>query len=228
MIDDVYRVVLVILNKNDKGVITPDRFNDLANAVQLKIFSEIPNDIRLAINRKNAGRGENSVSQLGRPLERLMKSVDVVRSSYSPYYFHLPDDLYELTSVYDLGRKIEGIAYDKLRTIESSSLVCPTRKFPVYAVTGNDFEVLPREVMTVTVNYRRKISTPRWTYIRVGNQSVFNSADPLYCDFELDDYFFNRIVIDILAYAGLHLREQDVVQVSAQMENTDFNKEKMS
>lgn len=228
MIDDVYRVVLVILNKNDKGVITPDRFNDLANAVQLKIFSEIPNDIRLAINRKNAGRGENSVVQLNKPLERLIKSEEIVRSESAPYYFHLPDDLYELTSVYDLGRKIEKISFDKLRVIEGNSLVSPTRKFPVYAVSGNEFDVVPRDIMSVTVNYRRKISAPRWTYIQVGSQAVFNGADPLYCDFELNEYFFNRIVIDILAYAGLHLREQDVVQVSAQMENTDFNKEKMA
>lgn len=225
MIDEVYRVVQVVLNKNDRGVITPDRFNDLANAVQLKIFSEIPNDIRLAVNRRNAGRGGNSIQPLKNALNLLVKNRDVIRSGTAPYYFKLPDDLSEITSVYDLNREVERIGFDKLRRMSGVPLMAPTRKFPVYAVAGDGIDVLPKEIMAVTVNYRRKVRTPKWTYIQLGGKAVFNPADGSYCDFELDEYFFNRIVVDMLAFAGLHLREQEVVQVAQQVENTDFNKE---
>lgn len=225
MIDEVYRVVQVVLNKNDRGVITPDRFNDLATAVQLKIFSEIPNDIRLAVNRKNAGRGGSSIDRLKSALNLLLKSEEIVRDRTTPYYFKLPADLSEITSVYDLNREIERISFDKLRRMSGISLMSPTRRFPVYAIAGDGIEVLPKEILSVTVNYRRKVNVPKWTYMQLGGRAVFNPADSTYCDFELDEYFFNRIVVDMLEFAGLHLREQEVVQVAQQAGSTDFNKE---
>lgn len=225
MIDEVYRVVQIVLNKNDRGVITPDRFNDLASAIQLKIFSEIPNDIRLAVNRKNAGRGGDAIERLRKPLNLLVRSKEIVRGKIAPYYFHLPDDLSEVTSLYDMDREIEQINYDKLRRMSGISLMSPTRRFPVYAIAGKEIEVLPKEIAVVTLNYRRKVKTPKWTYLQLGGRAVFNPSDATYCDFELDEYFFNRIVLNMLALTGLHLREQEVVQVAEQAKNIDFNKE---
>ena len=39
MIDEVYKVVNVLLNKNGYGVITPDEFNSVCGLAQSKIYS---------------------------------------------------------------------------------------------------------------------------------------------------------------------------------------------
>lgn len=228
MINEVYRAVQVVLNKNDRGIITPDRFNDLANMVQLKIFSEIPNDIRLAVNRINVGRGGETLVYLKNTLDLLNISTEIIRSNSAPYYFTLPDDLENITSVYSSSRLVECVGVDKLMLYKGLSIVLPTKDFPVYAVRGIYLDVEPSDINVLTVNYRRKVKIPKWTYINVEGKAVFNPTDPGYQDFELGDYFFNRIVADMLTFSGLHLKEQEVIQVSQQIQNTDFQKENMS
>ena len=39
-IDDVYKTVLLILNKEQRGYITPPEFNKLSQQVQLEIFEK--------------------------------------------------------------------------------------------------------------------------------------------------------------------------------------------
>ena len=44
-VDTVYRTVLLILNKESRGYLTPDEFNKTAAQVQLEIFNEYFEDL---------------------------------------------------------------------------------------------------------------------------------------------------------------------------------------
>lgn len=228
MINKVYRVVQVVLNKNGMGVITPDRFNDIAHAVQAQIFSELPNDLRLAENRLKTGRGDGARMYLQDALDRLNVSAEIVRSGDAPYDFFLPDDFITAEGVYCSGSQAERVNGSRMEVYDHSGMVKPTPYFPVYSVAGNRLRVLPKEVLQATLYYKRSAKSPRWTYVTVGGHPVFNASDPAYCDFELGDYFFVRIVSDMLTYFGLHLKEPEVVQLSQQEQNDDFRKENMS
>ena len=39
-INTVYKTVLLILNKEERGYVTPDEFNKISNQVQLEIFEQ--------------------------------------------------------------------------------------------------------------------------------------------------------------------------------------------
>ena len=45
-VDIVYKTVLSILNKEQRGYITPSEFNKVATQVQLEIFNEYFNELR--------------------------------------------------------------------------------------------------------------------------------------------------------------------------------------
>ena len=44
-INTVYKTVLLILNKEERGYVTPDEFNRISNQVQLEIFEQYSDDL---------------------------------------------------------------------------------------------------------------------------------------------------------------------------------------
>ena len=44
-VDTVYKTVLLILNKEQRGYVTPDEFNKIATQVQLEIFEKYFEDL---------------------------------------------------------------------------------------------------------------------------------------------------------------------------------------
>jgi hypothetical protein len=44
-VDTVYKTVLLILNKEQRGYMTPDEFNKIATQVQLEIFEDYFNNL---------------------------------------------------------------------------------------------------------------------------------------------------------------------------------------
>lgn len=217
-------MVQVVLNKNDRGVITPDRFNDLANMVQSKVFAELPDDIRRCMNRKNAGYNTLSLDVLRDAFDGLSVGVDLVRSSSAPFYFRLPDNMVSIDTVFCDAARAERVDFGKVKLYENNALVKPTPQYPVYALVGRDLLVSPAEVQSISVVYRRSVSVPKWTYLNVAGKPVFNPADKAYRDFELPFHFFNRIVMDMLTYLGLHLKEQEVIQVAQQEQSWEMRR----
>jgi hypothetical protein len=63
---------------------------------------------------------------------------------------------------------------------------------------------------------------PQWTYLTVNGDPVFNISSPTYQDFELPLSDFANLVIKILEYAGISIREQDVVSAAKAEEVQDI------
>jgi hypothetical protein len=71
----------------------------------------------------------------------------------------------------------------------------------------------------MTINYIRNPKDPKWTYSVLSNgEPLFNQSASDYQDFELPESDFPKIVAKILQYAGLSIRENDVVQLVNQEE----------
>ena len=50
-VNTVYRTVLLILNKEQRGMLTPDEFNKVSTQVQLQIFEEYFNTLDLQVRK---------------------------------------------------------------------------------------------------------------------------------------------------------------------------------
>ena len=111
----------------------------------------------------------------------------------------------------------------------NNNLITPTIKYPVYIGLNGEYRVFPiLDISTKLIGtYIRKPKTPKWTYQSVNGNALFNPSALDYQDFELPVQFFSDLVIKILGYCGIEIREADVIQVSQAMETANITNEQL-
>ena len=121
------------------------------------------------------------------------------------------------------GVEAEKVNESKIFMLNRSNLTTPSNIFPSY-VLNTQFPTLNQSVVTMypqTINtygqvvctYFRYPKDPKWTYITLFNgEPSFDQSQPDYQDFELplEDEF--KLVMKILQYCGVSIRETEVTQ----------------
>ena len=225
MITDVRNTVLSIISKDNRGYITPEEFNLFAKQAQLEIFEQYIYSYSNSIVKQNArmfGEGYTDVPKnMGEVLDSFSKFTSL---TYSDPYFLLPTDFYYLEQVmYDyfaLGKssriEVEKISQRKILALLNSNLTIPSVYNPVYTMSEPGIVVYPTTIMdNITTQYLRYPKDPVWTYNSItAGQPVFNPSNAFYQDFELPLSDFSGLVVKILQYAGVSIREMEVVQAA--------------
>jgi hypothetical protein len=156
--------------------------------------------------------------------------------SNSPAYFLPPSDLHRIgTVIYKDEKELQRVERNEFLNINLSPLTKPTTQFPVYLYdqvvqgTGgtNTGEthifVKPTTITTaadITVSYIRKPADVAWGYQQLGGGTwnsgpyIYNAADST--QFELDDTEQTEVILRILAYAGVVIRDPQIVQAASQ------------
>ena len=121
------------------------------------------------------------------------------------------------------GVEAEKVLESKIFMLNRSNLTTPSNSFPSY-VLNTQVAALNQSVVTMypqTINtygqvvctYFRYPKDPKWTYITLFNgEPSFDQSQPDYQDFELplEDEF--KLVMKILQYCGVSIREIEVTQ----------------
>lgn len=219
MINDVRNIVLSILNKENRGYITPMEFNLYAKQAQLDIFENYTFLYSNAINKQNArmhGEGYSDIPKnIGEVIDLFSERALL---TYANPTFTPPDDYYFLEKLlYNNSKEIEKVSHRKINYLLNSNLTAPTTTYPVYTLENNGIIVYPTSITTnVIAQYVRYPKDPNWTYTDITNGNpVFNPLNPNafgfgYQDFELPNSDFANLVIKILFYAGVQIREEQV------------------
>jgi hypothetical protein len=123
----------------------------------------------------------------------------------------------------------EKVSNSKITMLNNSLLTAPSLQFPAYTQEGSYLYIYPDttyNVGQVTLQYIRYPKDPKWTYISIGaGEPVFDQSQPDYQDFELPLEDESALVVKILQYAGVSIREAEVVQFSAGQEALNNQKE---
>ena len=238
MINSVRNTVLSILNKNNYGYISPSDFNLYAKQAQLELFTGYFSDYNKIITKENLRTSGTSYANQLKPLEEAMElfamtsTLSQVSPSTNRYY--LPSltttgfDYFLINKIlcYDSSvtpRKLKGeaekITHTKITMLNMSNLTAPTETWPAYTQEGSVLTVYPSTInlpTEVDANYFRYPKDPKWTYITLNNgQPTFDQSQPDYQDFEVpveDEY---KLVMKILQYSGVSIREAMPVQFGA-------------
>jgi hypothetical protein len=113
----------------------------------------------------------------------------------------------------------EAVSMGKIMLLNNSLLTAPSNIYPAYTMSNNGIlTVYPSTISgygAVQTVYFRYPKDPKWTFITLTNgEPVFDQSQPDYQDFELpleDEY---KLVVKILQYCGMSIREGEVVQFS--------------
>ena len=149
-------------------------------------------------------------------------------SALSSSVYSLPDDWYLLNVLYYGQSEVMPVSQQDINYLLRSNLTAPTANYPSYVMHGNSVSIYPSAITGgVTLYYTRYPKIPNWTYVDAGgSEPVFNPTSPNYQDFEVADSEFHRLVIKILQYAGIEIREGDVVTYAASQEQIDQQSKK--
>lgn len=223
MINDIYNITRFILNKESRGYITPLQFNSFAKQAQQEIVDGYFYDYNKASVSRVARANDKQI------LKKTRENMDVFISQPSTLaydalngVFNQPTDMYTTINLTYNGKEVELLDRDKLNYHLEDDFSGNSVFYPTYIKYGSTYKVFPSTIITnVKLTYFRTPKDPNWTYAVVGDNPIFNQSLPGYQDLEIgfDDKF--EIIMKILKYCGLNIREADIVQAVQAFETQD-------
>jgi hypothetical protein len=215
-VDTVYKTVLLILNKEQRGYMTPDEFNKTATQVQLETFENYFESLNQQL------RVPDNDSEYADRIKNIDEKIAIFkRYATAPYqtdHFTLPSDLYRLgTVVYKDEIEAQLIQRNDLLYVNQSPLTKPTEQYPLYLYEDNKLYLKPNDIISnISVSYVKKPADVIWNFEIPSGQNYYQYIATGSQDFELDVSEQPEVIIKILLYAGVVVKDYNLVNLTAQ------------
>jgi len=237
-INTVYLRVLAIANKEQRGYITPQEFNTLANQAQLDIFEQYFYDLNQFLRLPgNDTIHADPVDMLEEKIEifdKFNQTVAMSSGGVGDLTNSNANKIYRLGAVYNQTSingvtaivEAEHLNKNELRQYLNSPLTSPTVKRPVYIkTTETAIQIFPTSITAnVTCNFIAKPSDVYWGYNIINDEALYNPTTSI--NFELHESEETDIVFKILAMAGITIKDPQLYQIAATEEAKDNQQEK--
>jgi len=224
-IDQVYKTVLVVLEQQKRGVITPVEFNKIAAQAQQEVFTQYFDELNQTLRLPQTSLAyADRMALLDEKISlfKVQETVNAISGSIV-----LDDNVQELGYVAYNDREAQRIQKIDLYTTNQSPLTAPTEYYPVYIYELNKITLYPPINGNVDVSYLKFPANPKWGFTidpNLGNY-IYNPISSV--DFEVHQSDQPLLIDKILGYAGVMTKDQFAMQLSMQKEqqiNTDSQK----
>lgn len=219
-IDTIYQRVLALANKEQRGYITPQEFNLLANQAQMTIFesyfytknrSDKSEDLR-------ADDTETSISKL---LDIKLRpfTANVSMSGEGSGLWSYPTGSYQVGKILHNNFLCARVSENALERYLNSPR--HASREPFYALSPSylgDIKVVKSgEVVTSGVRCESvtKPSAVAWGYVVINEKALYNANTSV--DFQLHDSEEDTLVDRILAMAGIVMNKVGLAQTASQI-----------
>lgn len=240
-VDTVYQRVLGILNKEQRGYVTPQEFNLFANQAQLDLFEQYFYDIN------QFGRVSGNDTEYSDMLTLLNEKINIFETTAQPTrdltdtHFVQPSDLYRLGSVVFKNTTTDSFGVSSTESIEaerinaneflyinSSPLTKPKNVRPAFVSNTRGIKVYGNSEITdpteVELQYIKKPTKVEWKYQMVFGEALYDSTYSV--DFELHPSEEVELVVKILELSGILIRDLSIYQVMNSEEQETIQQEK--
>jgi len=250
-VNAVYQTVLLILNQQQRGYITPDEFNKIGTRAQLAMFEGYTSDLNQQYRvSQNDTEYSNRVKNIQEKLQYFQRTAtpvyNVVTNKFDildfptynlnpnqeyPFVFNpssgADEVLYRLGTVfykdYDLGQYTQR---NELRQLLLSPLTQPTTNFPIYLYENDTLQVFPNTIQAdITISYLKRPDNVLWNFTTNG-VGAYEYAQGTSVQFELDPTEQDELILRILAYAGVIIQDPTIIQAASQQVAAQDNNEK--
>ena len=183
-VDTVYQRVLSILNKEQRGYVTPQEFNLFANQAQMDLFEQYFYDIN------QFGRMHGNDTEFSDMLNILNEKINLFEVTAAMTHagaglWTVPNNLYRIGTIIYNNIEVERINKNEFLYINAAPLTKPTDARPVFVADSTGYKVYGAAPLTsgVTCNYIKRPATVQWAGTLVDGSSLQSSANSV--DFEL-------------------------------------------
>ena len=225
----VYQTVLSILNKEQRGYIPPSEFNKLATQVQLEIFEGYFDYLNQQLNV------QQSNTEYANRVKTVQEKLDIFKNigdctfnaavGTNPAYFTLPapagENIYQIgTVLYKKNKAVEVVERNELAILNLSDMTLPSEGFPVYLFEQNKIIIYPQTIINqIEATYIEKPLDVNWGFSIGGlGQYVFTQVGvgtSTSVNFELDISEQSNIILRILSYSGIVIRDPQIIQAAS-------------
>ena len=230
-VDTVYKTVLLILNKEQRGYMTPDEFNKIGQQVQLEIFEKYFEDLNQIV------RAPQTDADYADRLSYLEEKLSVFENTGT---FNVSNGTATLSNVHRLNTvtynniELQKVGRKEYYNITKSPLTKPTLSHPIYLQEGGDLKIEPagntdvtKNVDKVDISYISKPSDIEWAFTVDPNLDIFVYDDNEATAFDLHSSEQVEVILRILAYAGIVIRYPQIVQAAtAQVQQQNINEKR--
>ena len=239
-VDKVYRKVLAILNKESRGFLTPDEFNRIGSQVQLDLLDKAFHDYSRAVTRETMGRGGQGYGDIPKKIQDRIDpfyttSAITLTSGVGALPTVTVDD-YTRSNVYNIVRvttddnsslnttEVDRVEKSKLSYLLSSPVTTPSTTFPIYYITGENINVNPTTLSSISMDYISIPSDPVWNSTADSNGALTYTATGS-TDFTLHSSSEVDLVLGVLRYTGVIIKDPSVIQAIGQETATKVQQE---
>jgi len=211
-IDEIYKFVQFMANKEQRGFIKPSEFNMLAKRAQLDVLKEKVGKVSPA----GSVIGFKDSSQMYDELYPVM--VFETSLTVSGDLFTLPADYLHFISLKFGEISVEVVSLGELNSRRNSSLLMPSTTYPIAVIESSGIRVFTSFGGTsntsseLKLTYIKKPSDPNWAFNIVNNIEIYNSSNAT--QITLSDSTHKEIANRILGYIGVNLRESEIITYS--------------
>lgn len=175
-VDTVYKTVLLILNKEQRGYMTPDEFNKIGSQVQREIFEAYFEDLnqQLRIPQSDVEYSDRVAVTDEKIAEFKTENDQTVaeKTIGGTNPFTTPSELYRLGSItYEPNtatyKEMQRVGRAEIYNIRKAPLTAPTTNYPIYLYEDNKALVYPETIVDpahVKMQYVKKPTDVRWGY----------------------------------------------------------------
>jgi len=225
-INSVYKAVLVVLEQDKRGVLTPNEFNKVAAQAQQEIFTQYFDDLNQLLGMPQTSLAyADRMALLDEKISIFKKNENVLLvnniAEPSETVQELGSVIYNSSTAGAVGREAQRIQQYELFTTNQSPLTAPTEFYPVYIYEGNKITMHPDALTgnnttdkVIQLNYLFFPKDPKWGFnvdTELGHY-VYNKFDSQ--DFQIHKSDQPLLIDKILGYAGVMTKDQFVMSLA--------------
>ena len=179
-VDTVYKTVLLILNKEQRGYMTPDEFNKIGTQVQRELFEKCFEDLNQQVRTPQTDMDyanrvaltDEKIAEFKTENDQTVAEKAIGVTNPISNVFTVPSELYKLGSVtYEPSAasypELQRLGRSEFYNIRKAPLTTPTKNFPIYLYEDNKCIVYPDDITDVShikMQYVKKPTNIRWGY----------------------------------------------------------------
>tara|TARA_R100001369_G_scaffold19672_1_gene35820 strand:+ start:2297 stop:2992 length:696 start_codon:yes stop_codon:yes gene_type:complete len=217
-VDKVYKKVLSILNKEARGFLTPDEFAKLGSQVQLDLLDKAFYEYNKAIVKRTMGRSGQGYADISTKIQDKIDPFFATTSVTLTSGVGTLPTFYNIINISANNRltEIERVEKSKLSFLLSSPLTAPSTTFPMYYITGATINVNPTDFISfIQMDYIIVPEDPFWSHT-VDANGALTFVEISSQNFALHPSSEVELVIGILKYAGVIIKDPSIIQAISQ------------
>ena len=224
-VDTIYQTSLAVLNKEQRGFLTPVKYNLYSEHAQTLIFEQYFYDLEYF--ESIPGNQTEYADMIDILYDKIAAFEKTDTLTWDTDHYNEPSDLYRVGELYYNGAIVERMSKREYLDYSNSDKAAAENSFPVYYRTSDGFIVFGSTefdgTQTVDCFYIRKPSKPIWNYTEVLNEPQYNATGSV--NFEIHPSDAPELVMKIITLAGIEVKDPMAFEAAVQEELKQVQRE---